>query len=365
MWVYNVTPEVNAVSKYPTILGVCFSLTALMIIVVSLRIYVRFRARRMAADDYVMIVTMLFSIIYNAVCVAQSRYGLGLPLRLRPKENLPMYTKINFAGRPFYQMGIAGFKAALCLSYLRLLSGTTRKSYRILIWAVLIISTLGHVAGTLVLILNCKPVRKSWEPTAEGTCLPFGSTNYALVGWTIFCDLVVIFLPVPLLLKLNVKTAQKAGLLCLFLLGLFTTVCSILRLTQIRVIAYGDGDSTMLVLWGTVEFNVGNIVTCMPFLGPLLKGYVRDFRSRSGSRGKYLPESHYALQSYSKDDRQRSMTASHGLSGTAKPKRTPSEELILDGSGSEATANGAIKMTVEYRVSVDKDPDGRPETHAQ
>jgi hypothetical protein len=64
-------------------------------------------------------------------------------------------------------------------------------------------------------------------------------------------------LPIPLLLSLNIKTAQKAGVVCLFLLGLFTTVCSILRLTQIHRVAFGDGNSTMLVLWGTIEFNVG------------------------------------------------------------------------------------------------------------
>lgn len=46
-------------------------------------------------------------------------------------------------------------------------------------------------------------------------------------------------------------------MVCLFLLGLFTTVCSILRLTQIQRVAFGDGNSTMLVLWGTIEFNVG------------------------------------------------------------------------------------------------------------
>lgn len=67
----------------------------------------------------------------------------------------------------------------------------------------------------------------------------------------------IIFLPIPLLLRLNIKPAQKAGVVCLFLLGLFTTICSILRLTQIHRVAFGDGNSTMLVLWGTIEFNVG------------------------------------------------------------------------------------------------------------
>jgi hypothetical protein len=73
----------------------------------------------------------------------------------------------------------------------------------------------------------------------------------------------IIFLPIPLLLQLNIKPAQKAGVVCLFLLGLFTTVCSILRLTQIHRVAYGDGNSTMLVLWGTIEFNVG-VSTTLP-----------------------------------------------------------------------------------------------------
>lgn len=42
----------------------------------------------------------------------------------------------------------------------------------------------------------------------------------------------------------------------MFVLGLFTTICSIMRLYQITIIAR-NGNSTMLVLWGTIEMNVG------------------------------------------------------------------------------------------------------------
>ncbi|KAJ5667581.1 hypothetical protein N7507_003445 [Penicillium longicatenatum] len=80
---------------------------------------------------------------------------------------------------------------------------------------------------------------------------------YGLAIFTIICDLMLIFLPIPLLLQLNIKTAQKAGVVCLFLLGLFTTICSILRLTQVHRVAFGDENSTMLVLWGKIEFNIG------------------------------------------------------------------------------------------------------------
>jgi hypothetical protein len=67
--------------------------------------------------------------------------------------------QVNFSGRPFYQFGIGLFKLALCVSYLRLLSGTSKKLYRIIIIAIATISTLGHFAWTLVLIFNCNPVR--------------------------------------------------------------------------------------------------------------------------------------------------------------------------------------------------------------
>ena len=60
------------------------------------------------------------SIIYNALCIAQTPYGLGLPTDLRPKINLDKYSEINFAGRPFYMAGITGFKVALCFAYLRI-----------------------------------------------------------------------------------------------------------------------------------------------------------------------------------------------------------------------------------------------------
>ena len=99
-----------------------------------------------------------------------------------------------------------------------------------------------------------------------GTCLPVGPTFYGLAIFTIVCDVVIIFLPIPLLLRLSIKPAQKAGVVCLFLLGLFTTICSVLRLTQIHRVAFGDGNSTMLVLWGTIEFNIG-VSTSQRILG--------------------------------------------------------------------------------------------------
>lgn len=205
------------------------------------------------------------------------------------------------------------------------------------------LSTVGHIAGTLVLIFNCNPVQRAWDSSIQGTCLPVGATFLGLAIFTVICDILIIFLPIPLLMQLNIKPAQKAGVVCLFLLGLFTTICSIMRLTQIHRVADGDGNSTMLVLWGVVEFSVGNIVTCVPYLAPLLKAFVRDFRSTSGRKYYDSQGRSYAMENW-KD--QRSHLQSHA-SGPAHPKRSPSEELIL-----ASREPYGIEMTVEYRVSL-------------
>lgn len=126
----------------------------------------------------------LFVIVYAALCIArtsilnlclvstcrtreasranlncaETRYGLGLPIALRPKASLITYTRTNFAGRPIYQIGISFFKIALLISYLRLLEGTAHKTYRKIVWTTIAIVLLAHIACTTSLVFACTPV---------------------------------------------------------------------------------------------------------------------------------------------------------------------------------------------------------------
>ncbi len=115
-WIYNATPAVTAQSQYPTILGVCIALTTLMTIVIGLRAYVRVvLLKSVGADDWTILFSAICSIIYNALAVArqcpstsflsislltvlaESRWGLGLPVRLRPKVNTYDYRTVSAA----------------------------------------------------------------------------------------------------------------------------------------------------------------------------------------------------------------------------------------------------------------------------
>ena len=55
-WVHHAAPEVDAVSKWPTIVGVCVGLTTLMVITVGARLYVRaWMIKSMGIDDWIML----------------------------------------------------------------------------------------------------------------------------------------------------------------------------------------------------------------------------------------------------------------------------------------------------------------------
>ena len=153
-------------------------------------------------------------------------------------------------------LGILGFKVALCFAYLRITGNNIKSTYRRVIWLFMVFTILTHVGGTLVLLFQCRPMRKSWRPSENGICLPNDITFYILAAITIFCDVVIFFMPIPLLLRVQINTRRKIGLITIFMLGLFTTVCSVMRMVQIITISRVK-DSTMLVLWGTIEMNVG------------------------------------------------------------------------------------------------------------
>jgi hypothetical protein len=126
---------------------------------------------------------------------------------------------------------------------------------------------------------------------------------YGLGAISIFFDIVILLLPIPMIIKLQISRRKKIGLGGIFCLGIFTTFCSIMRLVQVKSIL-ATGDQTGLVMWATVEMNVGVscnrnrscsptnnwqiTLTCLPTLLPLIKYYQEK---RSTGQGTYPLES--------------------------------------------------------------------------
>ena len=106
-----------------------------------------------------------------------------------------------------------------------------------------------------------------------------------------FFDLVVCFLPVPKLMAIQVQDKQrKVGVVLTFLVGLFVTTCSMVRLKYLSHIDETTNptfDYTAISLWSGIECEVGVICACMPtVIGPLLYFFREHFGSKLSSLSK-------------------------------------------------------------------------------
>ncbi|KAF4551511.1 Hypothetical protein D9617_13g100110 [Elsinoe fawcettii] len=351
-WTYNATPDQETQSSWENILVAGLILTPLMSVVVGLRMWSRWKM--LAAEDFVVVFSAICSIIYVALSIMQTRYGLGLIPARRPPDDLSMYTLYNYAGRPFYLTGIGCFKVALCLSYLRFTARTTSCHFRRIVFVVIAFVVTSTITFIVLNVFGCTPVSKIFDRRIPGTCLPFAPVNFYISAAIVLSDIVIFLLPIRMIRFLSLPTMKKMQICVIFGLGLFTTVFSILRAAAIPNIAYGNGDSTNLVLYSDIELNVGIITSCLP--------YIRKLFERKQKKTPYHSEpSSWFAEQKSRDKRDKRDKRDAEIRLRDLDNRHESEDSILrsDGnSGEEAVTELGrpetprdILQTRSYHVS--------------
>lgn len=264
--------------------------------------------------------------------------------------------QINYAGRPIYIIALTAFKIALCLETLRFLRRTAKTMCRKFIKGAIAFIIISHVATTLALLLYCRPIRKAWIPRLEGRCLSPGPLFYGTAAVTVVCDLIAFSLPVFVIFLLKIQHEKKVRLVCLLLLGFLTTVCSILRMLQTETVI-ANGDSTLLILWGTVEACVGVSIPN------------QKTRTRADQASKIITSSIPTLNRFFQ--RQPGTTEGYGpkdssysqsRSGRAKfPFRGwPDDSIQLISQGGSKASTGITRTTdveIKTTTSMDNKPD--------
>jgi hypothetical protein len=150
------------------------------------------------------------------------------------------------------------------------------------------------IAMCIFFSLQCTPVSYfwiQWDGEHQGTCIDFNLGTYIGSAINIAFDLVVFFLPVPKLAKLQVRDKRrKAGVILTFLVGLFVTVCSIIRLQYLATVGHYTNATyhyNEIGLWSGVEGDVGVICACMPSIaGPILYFFRNTIASKLSSNSK-------------------------------------------------------------------------------
>jgi hypothetical protein len=135
-------------------------------------------------------------------------------------------------------------KLSLLVFYLRI---SPEKWFRIATWTTIFIISAYTTGIALALIFACQPIARMWDVTiTEGFCLNLPSLYIAIAVSNIASDVVLFFLPLPMVVKLHIPLRQKIGLFFIFGIGSMTVITSIVRVSILpELLTNPDGPWTV------------------------------------------------------------------------------------------------------------------------
>ncbi|RSM19222.1 hypothetical protein CDV31_001898 [Fusarium ambrosium] len=168
-------------------------------------------------------------------------------------------------------------KLALLVFYLRL---SPQRWFRIATWSTIVFIG-GYTVGIFfACIFSCKPIAMSWDVTiTDGVCINRPSLYIATAVANIISDVILFFLPIPMVIKLQIPPRQKIGLVIIFGIGSLTVVTSVVRVSILPALLT-DPDATWVIAWAS-SFATIHLILRAPEPGPEQPRFLSRFRRNS------------------------------------------------------------------------------------
>jgi hypothetical protein len=218
-----------------------------------------------------------------------------------------------------YVVSLGLTKLSILLFYLRIFQH--QPWFRISVFTMISIIVLSTAIISLLTIFQCQPVQYFWnKDIRSGSCLDENALAYVNSGMSIVQDIIIIVLPIPVVLKLNMDTKKKVGVAFMFAVGglyvafdsnsqnrLLTCdsgcIVSIIRLQSLLVFGTSidpTWDYVPVTIWTGLELGAGIICSSLPALRTLAQKIFPNFHlslisSRSSDSG---PKPFPALRSW-------------------------------------------------------------------
>ncbi|KAH8689164.1 putative plasma membrane protein Pth11-like protein [Talaromyces proteolyticus] len=298
---YGDIPDISDKLVYPSIV---------FAVVTPLVVLARFVSRKwfsgiLGLDDWVIIVSSMIAEVVSIqmLLICEGAFGKHID-QIEDKQIIAKTLKVYFVAQLLYKVNLGLTKTSILFLYLRIF--VTRWFQRTcqICLAIVIAFTIGTVMSS---IFQCTPVARAFDHSKEGTCINMTTFWYLNAGFNILSDLVLIFLPIPVIVKLQLPTQQKILLCGIFAVGIFVCITSILRLSSLNIATSHHDitwNSISSSIWTIIESNLGIICACLPALQPIISGifpcirmatYNRSYRSYNYGTNRYNSRQGYNL----------------------------------------------------------------------
>ncbi|PGH14378.1 hypothetical protein AJ80_05968 [Polytolypa hystricis UAMH7299] len=167
-------------SKVPYLLSVHGILFVIAVIVLLLRVYVRyFMLVGLSVDDYVMLAAGACSIAMLVTFIDETKNGLGRHWLAIPYEQMERFALFAWVSSLFVVTGVNLVKISIGLFLLRV-TQTQRWRKFIIFMIVFLILIIITFLGTL--IFQCIPVEAAWKYDMRPAAKCFSSETYIAIG---------------------------------------------------------------------------------------------------------------------------------------------------------------------------------------
>ncbi|KAI1807752.1 hypothetical protein F4811DRAFT_504440 [Daldinia bambusicola] len=339
------------------------------------RIMTRWLHKTMGIDDILIFMSWILSIGMCCSVMLATRYGLGIHRKEISDDDYNTYLKLQIAGSITYSWGVPAAKASFAVLYMRIFP---EGGCRIINKFMIVFVFAQSIEETLVVLLKCQPVQKSWDFKLEGSCFDLHPLWYCTFIFNLIADLTLFIEPIPSTWKLQIPLVKRLGLICMLSLGLLVTSISIVRI--IYVINIGEDDTHELaepLIWSMTEICALIICSCIPSLRqvaafiPGLNNALglssgADSYGHSGHRNLSLPLKPRNRKEYLQSQRSKtsSQNRSKGFGTTSLVTAAGMDVISENGSQDEifphkSDQTGTIMITTEVQHRVE---DGKENT---
>ncbi|KZF23478.1 hypothetical protein L228DRAFT_238042 [Xylona heveae TC161] len=274
----------------PHVVAAVIALLVIATISVGLRFGTRFAAKQQLKwDDLLIVLALAFAFGTGILSILACHYGIGKHI-YNPAVNIEKVLKVLWAYEFLYGAVIPSTKMSIIMFYHRIFP-VKSVTITLSICAFLVIGW--WIAIWVTAIVQCIPHSYFWEqylnPMAKGRCINTYAFFLANGGLSVVTDFIILTVPLPMVWKLQMPTAQKLAVTGIFLLGGFVCIAGIVRLhflSQMYVTPDFTWNMAQSFIWSCVEPCIGIVCACLPTLRPLLRTlFPRLFSRASGGKG--------------------------------------------------------------------------------
>ncbi|RFU74508.1 integral membrane [Trichoderma arundinaceum] len=266
------------------------------------------------ASDWLILFAWLNFAVFD-VCFAMTvKYGGGRHIILvTDPEHARLLQVINIINENLYCVCMAFIKFSILSMYHSIFP---QRGFHYCLAAVAVFMALWAISCAFVAIFQCTPIAYGWDPTiAGGFCVNYGALVLVAGICNIITDFVILAMPIPLVLKLNLSPQRKRMVIFTFAMGgrqvplfpsspyaayreklvniLFSAcIVSIVRLAFTLAVgstADGSWDNMPAGMLSVVELMTGILAASLPIYRPLYRRIVSRDIAGSTERSSENP----------------------------------------------------------------------------